>query len=175
MGPWRAGGWSGGSMSDARRADRLRVTCACGPLAQWQSCGLLIHRFRVRVPGGPLRSSSAALCRAAVFVITPRTAAKYSSSASPVQCAAKPLEGVAGGRRGHHRVDLHGDGELRVPEDLHRHPRVHVQVRKERGAGPPGIPDGDPPDSGRVTAPVPEAVEVARLDWPPVAGGEDLI
>ena len=23
-----------------------------GPLAQWQSCGLLIHRFGVRVPGG---------------------------------------------------------------------------------------------------------------------------
>jgi hypothetical protein len=25
-----------------------------GPLAQWQSCRLLICRFRVRVPGGPL-------------------------------------------------------------------------------------------------------------------------
>ena len=30
-----------------------------GLLAQWQSCGLLIHRFGVRVPGGPPMMSSA--------------------------------------------------------------------------------------------------------------------
>lgn len=62
-----------------------------------------------------------------------------------------------------------------MPEDLHRHPGVHVQVRQERGASPSGVPDGDPADAGCVTAPVPEAVEVARLDRPTVAGGEDQI
>src|SRR6266567_8606566 len=35
------------------QAGRHRYPVSHGPLAQWQSCGLLIHRFGVRVPGGP--------------------------------------------------------------------------------------------------------------------------
>lgn len=39
-----------------------RLGCPNGPLAQRQSCGLLIHRFGVRVPGG-LRSLLASLVK----------------------------------------------------------------------------------------------------------------
>ena len=46
----------------AKRASRWTVRAGRRPngypdsrglLAQWQSCGLLIHRFGVRIPGGP--------------------------------------------------------------------------------------------------------------------------
>jgi hypothetical protein len=51
----------GGSGSASNRLARLGSARAAspvawitdGPLAQWQSCRLLICRFRVRVPGGP--------------------------------------------------------------------------------------------------------------------------
>jgi cytosine/adenosine deaminase-related metal-dependent hydrolase len=46
-----------------------------GPLAQWQSCGLLIRRFRVRVPGGPL-SRASGTARIRTFHATTKSAAE---------------------------------------------------------------------------------------------------
>src|SRR6476620_5598077 len=59
-----------GRMRDPRRATAGRVAPPA-PLAQWQSNGLLIRRFRVRIPGGALmaeqtRPSTAATAAAVV-------------------------------------------------------------------------------------------------------------
>src|SRR3954464_9534025 len=44
---------------DGRRGTPSRVGgCTWAPLAQWQSNGLLIRRFRVRIPGGALPDDS---------------------------------------------------------------------------------------------------------------------
>jgi hypothetical protein len=61
-----------------------------GPLAQWQSCGLLIRRFRVRVPGGPLSRASGSV-RIRTFHATTKSAAEL--------CVAAELGAIEQGKR----------------------------------------------------------------------------
>ena len=44
------------------------------------------------------------------------------------------LKRLAGGRRGNLGIDLHRDGDLAVPQDLHREARVHVERGQQRTA-----------------------------------------
>lgn len=40
-------------------------------------------------------------------------------------------------------IDVHGHGDLAVPQDRHGHPRVDVQGDEQRGARSPGCEDPD--------------------------------
>jgi len=51
-----------------------------------------------------------------------------------------------------------------MPEDLHCHTRVNVEVCQQRGAGSASVADGDPRNAGGGAAAIPVAVEVSRLD-----------
>jgi hypothetical protein len=57
-----------------------------------------------------------------------------------LRSCAKPLsellERSAGGGRRYLGVDLHRDGDLAVPQDLHRHARMHLKCRQQRPARP---------------------------------------
>jgi hypothetical protein len=48
-----------------------------------------------------------------------------------VQPPAELLERVAGGSRGDLGVDLHRDGDLAVPQDLHGHARVDIESHQQ--------------------------------------------
>ena len=91
-------------------------------------------------------------------------------------------ERFAGGGRGYLCLDLHRDGDLTVPQDLHSVARVYVQsasvarvyVRscQQGPAGLPGAVDGNSRHLGGSDAPDEAAVEVAQLDRSTVPGGE---
>ena len=102
-------------------------------------------------------------------------------SAATVSCAAAPscteplaqlLERVASGSGGHFGVDLHGDGDLAVPQDLHGHARMDVKRREQLAACPVRAMHRDGRDTGLNDAAVEAAVEVARLDRSPASGRE---
>ena len=92
-----------------------------------------------------------------------RTTPKYSNVLA-AQPLAELVERITGGGRGYLGVDLHRDGDLAVPTDLHRHARVHVQSSQQRPAGLPGAVHGDGRHLGGGNAPLETAVEVPRLD-----------
>jgi len=52
------------------------------------------------------------------------------------------FERFLGRRRGHLAVDVHRHGDLAVPQDCHRHPRVDVQGNEQRRARPPSCMHG---------------------------------
>ncbi len=74
-----------------------------------------------------------------------------SSLAEPV---AKPLEGGPRHLVGYLGVDLHGDRDLRVPEDMHCHARVDVERGQERSAGTSRIVHADTADTSFLAASV---------------------
>ncbi|GAA2708895.1 hypothetical protein GCM10010429_22700 [Micromonospora olivasterospora] len=51
-----------------------------------------------------------------------------------------------------------------MPEHLHGDSRVDVEVGQERGAGTPGVVDGDPLDACSFAPGLPGALKVARFD-----------
>ena len=62
-----------------------------------------------------------------------------------------------------------------MPQHLHGDSGVDVEVGQERGAGAPGVVDGDRLDACLVASRLPGALEVAGLDRCAVAGGEDEV
>jgi hypothetical protein len=63
-----------------------------------------------------------------------------------------------------------------VPEHLHDHPWVYVEVNEQGGTRPARIVDGDLSDSGTQAPPappVPRPVEGPRLDRCPVSAGKE--
>lgn len=81
-------------------------------------------------------------------------------------------ERFAGGGRGYLCLDLHRDGDLTVPQDLHGDARVYVRSCQQGPAGLPGAVDGNSRHLGGSDAPAEAAVDVARLDRSTVPGGE---
>jgi hypothetical protein len=58
-------------------------------------------------------------------------------------------------------VDLHCQRELRVSQDLHRDPRMDVEIGEETAAATPTVVHGDCRDAGPLAPVRPRAVEVA--------------
>jgi hypothetical protein len=72
------------------------------------------------------------------------------------------LERLAGGSRGDLGVDLHRDGDLAMPQDLHREARMHVERSQQRAACLAGAVHGDRGDLSDGNASGETAVEVPR-------------
>ena len=89
-----------------------------------------------------------------------------------VEPLAELLERLAGGGRGDLGVDLHRDGDLAVPQDLHREARVHVERGQQRAACLAGPVHGDRGNLGGGDTPGEAAVEVPRLNRSAVTSRE---
>ena len=132
----------------------------------------LVHTEEVTgsIPVSPTRSA------ASCDHVAGRFCCPYNTEVHQRSLAAQPLtellERIASGGRGYLGVDRHRDGDLAVPQDLHRHARMHVERRQQGPAGLPGAVDGDPGHSGFDDAAIEAAAEVSRLQRRPVAGRE---
>ena len=73
-----------------------------------------------------------------------RTTPKYSNVLA-AQPLAELLERITGVGRGYLGVDLHRDGDLAVPQDLHRYARMHVESGQQ---GPACLAGAVHDDSG---------------------------
>src|SRR5579862_7707341 len=62
-----------------------------------------------------------------------RTTPKYSNALA-AQPLPELLERIAGGRRGDLGVDHHRDGDLAMPQDLHRYARMYVESSQQGSA-----------------------------------------
>lgn len=69
-----------------------------------------------------------------------------------IELPAQALERAAGLGRGDLAVDIHGHGDLAVPQDLHCHSWVDVQSDQKRGTGTAGVVDPDISDLCLVAA-----------------------
>jgi hypothetical protein len=83
--------------------------------------------------------------------------AAYSSKVQQRSSEALPEALERGPRplRRDHRVDLHGDRELRVPKNLHRHARAHVKISEQASTDPSRVPDRDAGDARQSAPAVP--------------------
>ena len=79
------------------------------------------------------------------------------------QFVAEALERRARHLVGYLCVDLHGNRDLGMAENRHRHPRMHVQGRQQRRARVPGVVDADAPDACFDASAIEAAVEVSRI------------
>ena len=70
-------------------------------------------------------------------------------------------------------VDLHDHSDLRVAQDLHNLPGMHVEINQQCGAGAPPVVHRDLADPGLGTAGIPRAIEVTRFDRRAPLGGKD--
>jgi hypothetical protein len=61
-----------------------------------------------------------------------------------VEPLAELAERLASGSRRDLGIDLHGDRDLAVPQDLHRYARVYVKSSQQRAAGLPGAMSKSP-------------------------------
>lgn len=72
------------------------------------------------------------------------------------------------------RVDVHGDADLGVPEDLHHDAGRDSGRREERGGAMPSVVQPDDAEAGGLGDAGEGAVDVPRLDLTAGAGGEDV-
>jgi len=88
----------------------------------------------------------------------------------------KPLcelaERIAGGGRGNLGVDLRGDRDRAVSQDLHGRARTHVEGGPQGLAGLPGAVHGNPGSLRPGDAAIEAAAEAPRLDRCAMTGGE---
>src|SRR5215475_2790047 len=70
-------------------------------------------------------------------------------------------------------VDLHRDGDLAMPQDLHGNPRMHVERSQQGAAGLPGAVARDPGNARHRNTAVEATVKVARLNRRTMTGRKD--
>jgi hypothetical protein len=99
-------------------------------------------------------------------------AAGLGQQRSGAEALAELPERGSRGWRGHLRIDLHGQGDLAVTQDLHGDPRVDLDGGKQRSARAASAVHRNPEDLRQPDPPVEAAVEVTRLDGRAMAGGE---
>lgn len=73
------------------------------------------------------------------------------------------------------RVDVHRNGDLRMPEDLHHDPRRHASGKQERGASVSSVMQADAAQSRVLRDALERPAEVPRLDRSPGPGREHVV